>query len=466
MGASEEEIDLYEAAAKGTIQIIKNTSIPDVDATNTKRETLLYLAAANGHSEIVKYLLERGAEPKIRNSNGQTALMAAARGGHLDVIKLLCDESYDAGVHLNDYDWWTALHHASDYETLKFLISFEDKKELDRAKFGWYIPLHCIARKSHEDCQHEPRFQDIVTFLLNCGVDINRRNWRGQTPLMEASIRNNHKIVAILLDPNYKADLNAKNNTGRTALILAVESKSWTTIELLLGAGADINCRDLGGFTAVHAAVYFSESSQFAEIFMHLQSKQQMRLNEDDCAEIYEIVDKRLMQAEKIVELLTKNRDFNFESRDFRGRSVTDLQIHSSIIRRRIQDKSGDSDDGDIFKKAIHSLRDDRGNTILHRLRLGDGDPIFRLDTISADFNLREIVDLKNDKGRTALHCFAMRIADAFVSPRIKLFLKLGADRNIQDIYGRIPADYAVGELFLDRERFCEFETNSTFISS
>lgn len=444
-------LDLYEAAAKGKIQIIESTPIPDLDATNTKSETLLYLAAANGHSKIVRFLLEKGAEPKIRNSKGQTALMSAARGGHVDVMEILCDGSYDAGVNLDDYDGRTALRHASHYEPWKFLLSLGSKIDIEHVDCAGNTPLHVIVWKDHEFYKHEPKFQkEIVTSLLDRGVDINRRNWSGKTPLMEASIQNNYEVVSILLNPKYKADLNAKSDTGKTALILAVESKSWNTVKLLLDFGADIKCYDLRGFSALHTAVHISESAQFAEILMHMEDKQQMKLKKGDCAEIYDIVDRRLMEAENMVKMLTKNRDFNFRIRDFRGQSVTDLQIHSSVIKSRIQDKSGDIDDGDILKKAIHSLRDDRGNTILHRLALNDWHPILKQGITSADFYLREIVNLTNDKGRTALHGRAMRIADAFVCSYIKLFLKLGADRNIQDIYGRIPAEYASGELFSD----------------
>ncbi|CAN6624508.1 ankyrin repeat-containing protein Yar1p [Trichomonascus vanleenenianus] len=58
--------------------------------------TLLHMAAANGHLEVVKYILELVGDSAsklvdIQNDSGNTALHWAALNGHLDVVKALCD---------------------------------------------------------------------------------------------------------------------------------------------------------------------------------------------------------------------------------------------------------------------------------------------------------------------------------------------------------------------------------------
>lgn len=51
--------------------------------------TALMGAAMNGHAEIVRILLDTGAEVNIKDKYGSTALMAAARYGHNEVVNLL-----------------------------------------------------------------------------------------------------------------------------------------------------------------------------------------------------------------------------------------------------------------------------------------------------------------------------------------------------------------------------------------
>ena len=51
--------------------------------------TPLHYAAANGHLEVVKYLVEKGADVKRANENGLTAEEWARQKGHLDVVEYL-----------------------------------------------------------------------------------------------------------------------------------------------------------------------------------------------------------------------------------------------------------------------------------------------------------------------------------------------------------------------------------------
>jgi len=51
----------------------------------------LFFAAANGHLEIVKMLLEKDADPTLANAGGNTALHWACLNGHAEVVRALMD---------------------------------------------------------------------------------------------------------------------------------------------------------------------------------------------------------------------------------------------------------------------------------------------------------------------------------------------------------------------------------------
>ena len=55
---------------------------PPLDGTDASGGSALYWAAQNGHTEIVKALLLRGADIDAQTSYGYTALMIAALNGH------------------------------------------------------------------------------------------------------------------------------------------------------------------------------------------------------------------------------------------------------------------------------------------------------------------------------------------------------------------------------------------------
>ena len=60
--------------------------------------TPLAYAATNGHTRIVKYLLDHAAYIDAAAPNGTTALMMAAYFGHDATVKLLLEEGADPGL--------------------------------------------------------------------------------------------------------------------------------------------------------------------------------------------------------------------------------------------------------------------------------------------------------------------------------------------------------------------------------
>jgi ankyrin repeat protein len=66
----------------------------DVNLRSTKKGfTALMIAAEAGNVELVQKLLEKGADPAIKDNFGVTAAFAAQKTGHQDVVDLLSDSS-------------------------------------------------------------------------------------------------------------------------------------------------------------------------------------------------------------------------------------------------------------------------------------------------------------------------------------------------------------------------------------
>jgi ankyrin repeat protein len=63
------------------------------------------------YTEIVRLLLNRGADINAQDEWGRTALMIAADGGYLETVKLLLD--WEANVHLRDSNGNKALMRAA-----------------------------------------------------------------------------------------------------------------------------------------------------------------------------------------------------------------------------------------------------------------------------------------------------------------------------------------------------------------
>ena len=71
-------------------------------ATNGSGYNALTAAVTAGHTDIVEFLLEGGADPNYRYGPGYTPLLAASANGHLEILKLLLAHGADVAATAND----------------------------------------------------------------------------------------------------------------------------------------------------------------------------------------------------------------------------------------------------------------------------------------------------------------------------------------------------------------------------
>lgn len=67
-------------------QLDKITIETIINTLNVHKWSPLMYASYLGHKDMAQLLLERGANPGMRNENGQTALMMAASCGSIEVV--------------------------------------------------------------------------------------------------------------------------------------------------------------------------------------------------------------------------------------------------------------------------------------------------------------------------------------------------------------------------------------------
>ena len=70
----------------------------DINAKLDGGKTVLMFAAHRGRPSIGKLLIEKGADVNAKSKYGSTALITAAANGHLDVVELLIEKGADVNV--------------------------------------------------------------------------------------------------------------------------------------------------------------------------------------------------------------------------------------------------------------------------------------------------------------------------------------------------------------------------------
>jgi len=79
------ELDNYEHVRL----FLDSSRPPDVNARDTRGQTVLMVAAYYGHNALLSLLLERGADPNLSDARGETALTKALRHRHAEAARLL-----------------------------------------------------------------------------------------------------------------------------------------------------------------------------------------------------------------------------------------------------------------------------------------------------------------------------------------------------------------------------------------
>ncbi|RCH97533.1 hypothetical protein CU098_009340 [Rhizopus stolonifer] len=158
-----------------------NTNKLDPHKKDTSGRTHLFRWSIRGDVQVVKALLDAGANPSETDNAGYSPLHEAALRGKAEVVRLLLENDADVNCRGADMD----------------------------------TPLHDAA---------ENGYPEIVQLLLDYGADITVKNAKGQTPLDIALQEENDEIERLLKDhkdtkpKKRKADLQPESPTSPTGV--------------------------------------------------------------------------------------------------------------------------------------------------------------------------------------------------------------------------------------------------------
>jgi len=208
----------------------------NANAANRYGVTPLSLAATNRNAAMAEALLNAGADANAK------VLMTAARTGNREIVRLLIEHGADVNAKGETYG-----------ETALVWAAQENHAEVAQVLIAHGADVN--ARTSPlERAKDRFGLEGVLTILPH-------GNW---TPLMYAARQGSLETARSLVAGG--ASLNLTDPDGSTALVLAIINGHYDTAALLAERGADPNITDTAGMAALYAAV---DMNTLGEVYGH-----------------------------------------------------------------------------------------------------------------------------------------------------------------------------------------------------
>jgi ankyrin repeat protein len=416
------------------------------------------------YHEVFEFLLQSGIDINKKDKAGKTALQYAAEftdyyysaSNEYPVLESIILRLVRDGAVTEDID--TAIR-IKQYEKLEELISKEtDSKKLNRLVF-FAIERHDLKSVSllldggadieaRDSTQNTPLLaacqksaNDIVDLLLDRKCLVNTCNAQGITPLMY--IRD-ESLVQRLIQTG--ANIEERDNKGRTALAYAVLEFSVKKVGILLEGGADIHVRDNEG-RSILMLLSYSRNTERRSMYIFLFKKYGLKP--------YDLISAVILGDKQAVIKYVLTHKNQLQAGDDKYDSLSAL--HFAVIDNRLEIITML-----IIKGAPIDVRTKGLGTPLHYA-------VRNLNIAAAELLLKNGADVNSQDGdgETPLFVAArMRRTDVPVTGMIELLLRYKAQVNILNKRGGSPlagASAEVTQLLLDHGADANYFSNSRF---
>lgn len=190
--ATPDQRELLDAAAKGDrtrLELLLKEGIAPNGRADVWGRTALLEAVDRGHVEMVRLLLDAGADPDLRGG-GHAPLVRAALLGHAQITGMLLKHGADPDIKSSDGN--TALTAAATMnrpEVIRVLMGFRPD-----------YTLHNLEGRTALSVAALEGFEEAVRALLEAGVDVNVQDHNKGTAMDATTESDNKRIQKLLVD--------------------------------------------------------------------------------------------------------------------------------------------------------------------------------------------------------------------------------------------------------------------------
>lgn len=260
---------LNEAASNGNLALVQTLLRARVELhySDSQANTVLHRAVLGGHIHVCQLLLDANADPMAINTDGLSAWDLALRGGHPAVRRVFSPSCADLDVeggavpvatvtdHMNEKEYVRQLLQcAMRGDTTNLIVTITDAAEkklrvIDKPNRLHVTPLMFAARS---DGGHE-----AVDLLIRYGATVSLKTGRSSSALLMAAEAGSVDAVEVLLGAGADMDIDALDARGYSALHMAVENRHRGVSQLLLDHGANVLVPRRNHWTCVLTAAYY-----------------------------------------------------------------------------------------------------------------------------------------------------------------------------------------------------------------